>query len=207
MNFKFDYWYTTVGFVGGSRTGKSYATKSLISRAKGRSYILVAYADQKQEFAGLSKNITVANYKDWNGQTIDRFIEINNGEADKSKQVSLLVFDDLDTFIKSHNDSRYLDNVPIASKGHWRQGCVWQSRRVKCLPKKLIQNSDYLVFTHNIDPYDYDDLEQFAGLDIELYKSLPPPVKSPADPKKLLNASYLILNKETREQVIISGFA
>ena len=174
--------------------------------AKGRSYILVAYEDQKEEFAALSKHITTANYKDWNGKTIDKFIEMNNGEADKNKQVSLLVFDDLDVFIKSFNDSKWLENVPIVSKGHWRQGCIWQSRRVKCLPKKLIQNSDYLVFTHNIDPYDFDDLERFAGLDIELYKTLPAPVKSPSDPKKLLSASYLILNKETREQEIVGAF-
>ena len=132
---------------------------------------------------------------------------MNNGEADKNKQVSLLAFDDLDVFIHQENESKWLENVPIASKGHWRQGCIWQSRRVMDLPKKLIQNSDYLIFTHNLDKYDYKYLERFAGLDLMKYDMLPPPVKDKADPKKLLEAHYLVLERETGEQEIVRGFA
>lgn len=201
FKFKFDYWYTSVGFVGGSRTGKSYATAKLAALTNMRNSILVAYPDQKQAFAPYSKDIRVAADDELNGQTVDNFIELR-----KNKKVWCQILDDVDLFVKRATDSTWLENVPIAAKGHWEQGCIWQSRRVLYLPKKLVQNTDYLVFTHNVDKYDYDYLAEYAGLDLDLYRKLPPPVHDPKDPKKLLSAHYLILHRESGMQKIFSRF-
>ena len=202
MKFQFDYWYKSVGLVGASRTGKSYATTKLLSRADKRCSVLVPYEDLVSSYAPYSDDIKVANDMEYDGKMVDRFIQTR-----KDTKIWCQVFDDLDIFIKQYNASVWLENAPIASKGHWKQGLIWQSRRVVGLPRTLIQNSDYLIFTWGVDKHDYADLEEYAGLDLELYKSLKPPVRDPESPHKILSAEYLILYRaDVSSQEIIKGF-
>lgn len=195
--FGVDDWYTSIGFIGASRTGKSHATKLLLKETHFRNSVLVAYEDQKEEYSGYSKDIHVVDRKDWNAQAVDNFIDV---KAYRRKWC--IVLDDVDIFVHNANESKYLQNFPIAGKGHFLQSSIWQTRRAAGLPKELIQQSDYLIFTWGVDPYDYEYLQKYAGLNLDLYKTLAEPVHDPKTPRKLLSANYLILNKNKREQWI-----
>jgi hypothetical protein len=135
MNFRFDYWYTCVGIVGAPRTGKSYITAKLLGSASKRCSVLVADPKQKAAYTPYSDDIVVAKDTEYNGSKVDSFIE-----ARKDTPVWCLGLDDLDYFVKHAKESRWLENLAIASKGHWLQGCIWQSRRIKNLPYTLYQN-------------------------------------------------------------------
>jgi len=202
MQFHFDYFYTTVGIIGASRTGKSYITAQLLKLAGKRSSVLVHSPLTKEQYKAYSDDVKVSGETGINAQIVDNFIEIR-----KNKKVWLLVFDDLDLFVHNAKESKMLENLPVLSKGYWQHGNIWQSRRMVNLPYPLFQNSDYLIFSYGVDTHDYDDLEKYTGLDLQLYKTLPAPVRSKSDPRKLEKAWYLLLNTETKEQEIIDGFS
>ena len=197
---KFEYWYTTVGLIGRSRTGKTYATLQLLAKAHKRASVLVPYPKQVQIYATYSDDIRVASDSEYNSQTVDNFI-MNRTK----KRIWCLAFDDLDYFVHNAKESRALETLPIASKGHWEHGNIWQSRRAMNLPPSLIQNSDYLIFTFGLDVHDYAILDKI-GLDLDLYATVPEPVYDSKDPKRILSCKYLVLNTATNDQHIVGGF-
>jgi hypothetical protein len=146
-----------------------------------------------------SKDIVIPAQDQIDG-IVDRFIQ------DRAKnRASLLVFDDLDYFIHDARQSSMLMNLPVASKGEWMHGNIWQSRRLVNLPRPLVQNSDYLIFAFGVDPYDFDDLEKYVNFNPDIYKTMKPPVYSPNDPRVLLSAQYMLLDTQSGEQEIIDG--
>ena len=200
FTFKFNYTYTTVGVIGQSRSGKSYQTSRLCALADKRCSVLAAYPDQRAQFSDYSNDIKIAGDREFNAQAVSNFIEQRIRH-----RYWLLVFDDLDYFIHHENESELLTNLPIASKGHWLHGNIWQSRRVINLPYELVQNSDYMIFAYGVARQDYKKLEEYAGLDLDLYSQVRPPVRNTQDPRKLAYAEFVLLERETGLQKIISG--
>lgn len=190
FNLTFNYYYTSIGIIGMSRTGKTYLTTKLAATAGKHCSVLVHSPKLKNTYSKVSNDIKMPAPDQLTAQMVDNFIDLR-----KDKRYWLLVFDDLDVFVHNSKESRYLETLPMINKGHWNQGCIWQSRRMVNLPKGIYQNSDYLIFAYGVDPYDYDDLQKYAGLDIELYKSMPEPVHDPKDPQTVLSAHYLILDR------------
>ncbi len=202
MRFKFDYWYTHVGFIGASRTGKSHACEQLARVAGGRSSALCAYADQAAKYRQITKDVVYQRKSTFTGGDVDAFLS-----ARQSKRYWLMILDDLDIYVKSVNASRQLADLPIAAKGHQKHGCLFQARRTTNLPYTLMQNSTYMVFTYGVSKHDYDDMAKYLDLDLDLYKRVKAPVKDAHDPSILTSCEYLVLDVETKEQEIFGGFA
>lgn len=189
------YWNTTIGIIGRSRSGKTHLAHLLAKTSNKRAFALCAYPDARSQYSPYCTSTRLAGYNNYNGDYIDKFIEDTMPTQQHDYRYTLRILDDLDLFIHRSNESRNLENLPIASKGHWFQGNIWQSRRFVNLPYGLGQNSDYMVFTFGVDPRDIEDLVRYAGFDPEVYKKVKPPVQSPSNPNVLLKSWYMVCNR------------
>lgn len=191
MNYT--YYKDNILMCGKMLSGKTYQTKRLISTAP-RDRILVL--DAHPQDSGYDKiadrsNIMVSS-RPYNSLWIDKFI----ATARKKEHFhSVVVFDDIDLYIKYANDSESLKDFFIDARHNYLAAIV-QSKRPVNLDKRIIQNCRYVFIFKGISTKDFIRIKDETQIDDderinELYDYL----KDSPDDEHL----FILIDTQTKE--------
>jgi hypothetical protein len=136
---KYAYWKHNCLLVGKMMSGKTYQTKNLLKSApKDRIIVLDAHANEGTYSKLCIQENIIAAEKPYNSEWVDKTIKkaYQNYHA-------VVVFDDIDLFIKYPNDCESLKDFFIDGR-HQELAAIVQSKRPTYLDKRIIQNCRYV---------------------------------------------------------------
>lgn len=180
-----------IGILASSGYGKTYLTQTLIKQmATQHKEIKYIYYNTDFEslpmIRGLKNVIIFEPDKELN----DDLGYLNTFILDMRSKYSncMLIIDDLDLFFDGNSSmslkSKELKNL-FSNGRHQRFGCIWMSKALKYIPKKVISNTDVFFIGNFVEKDDIDRLRGFV--DINIIRKLTKPVFLRYDRRDLPN--------------------
>lgn len=180
-----------IGILASSGYGKTYLTQSLIKQLATQ-HKEIKYIYYNTDFESLDmikplKNVIIFKPdKEFNDDLsyLNKFIlEIRSKYSN-----IMLIIDDLDLFYDGNSSlsvkSKEIKNL-FSNGRHQRVGCIWISKALKYIPKKVISNTDVFYIGNFVEKDDIDRLRGFV--DVELIRKLTKPVFLRYDRRDLPN--------------------
>ena len=180
-----------IGILASSGYGKTYLTQSLIKQLATQ-HKEIKYIYYNTDFESLDmikslKNVVIFKPdKEFNDDLsyLNKFIlEIRSKYSN-----IMLIIDDLDLFYDGNSSlsvkSKEIKNL-FSNGRHQRVGCIWISKALKYIPKKVISNTDVFYIGNFVEKDDIDRLRGFV--DVELIRKLTKPVFLRYDRRDLPN--------------------
>lgn len=152
-------------------SGKTYQTKNLIKTApKNRVIVLDAHANEGTYLKYCMPENIISAVKPYNSSWVDKTIK----KAYETYH-SVVVFDDIDLFIKYPNDCESLKDFFIDGR-HQELAAIVQSKRPTYLDKRIIQNCRYVFIFKGTLRKDYERIKYECNIESseidELYQQL-----------------------------------
>ena len=180
-----------IGILASSGYGKTYLTQSLIKQLANQ-HKEIKYIYYNTDFESLDmikslKNVIIFKPdKEFNDDLsyLNKFIlEIRSKYSN-----IMLIIDDLDLFYDGNSSlsvkSKEIKNL-FSNGRHQRVGCIWISKALKYIPKKVISNTDVFYIGNFVEKDDIDRLRGFVN--VELIRKLTKPVFLRYDRRDLPN--------------------
>lgn len=169
-----------IGVLASSGYGKTYLTQNLIKQlANQNKTIKYIYFNTDFESLEMIKGLKNVIIFQPDKELNDDLQYLNQWILEmRSKYTNcMLVIDDLDLFYDGNSSlsvkSKEIKNL-FSNGRHQRVGCIWISKALKYIPKKVISNTDVFYIGNFVEKDDVDRLRGFVNVDI--VKKLTKPV-------------------------------
>lgn len=143
---------TNIIILSRNQWGKTTLTKNLISKMPEKSCIIL---DTHDEYLG--NNEIISPNKIYNASVLSKFI--NMITHDNKYRHKMVIIDDIDVYKPDKSTEFY--NFCI-SNAHYKNGLLLIARRAIWLPKIIIGNAQYVIFSGAIPPEDIKYLQRIG---------------------------------------------